>query len=111
MFRTEFLSTRTSPNALLLLGMVDAQGAGETDVPRGGPHIHLVVAARYLPTAGGDIPIGQRTRRGLRVQRHTDLLSLPWLHLDLGPAHQSLGRLARAGRQSKVDLCNFGSRK
>src|SRR5437660_1639635 len=103
------LSIRLFPR-VLFFRVVNVQGAGEVDISRGGPHVHCVIAARSLPTPGGDIPIGQRTRRGLRVQRHTDLLSLTWLHLDLGPAHQSFGWLIRAGRQSKVDLCHLGTR-
>ena len=49
-------------------------------------------------------------RRGLRVQRYSDLPCLARLQLDLRPAHQSPGRLAGAGGQAKVDLCNLGTR-
>src|SRR6266487_2798772 len=52
---------------------------------------------------------GEWTRRGIRVQGHSDLLGLARLQLDLCPAHQSLRRLARAGRQSEVHLRNLGT--
>ncbi len=48
-------------------------------------------------------------RRGLGVQRYSDLPGLARLQLDLRPAHQSPWRLAGAGGQAKVDLCNLGT--
>src|SRR5215475_12368874 len=110
MFKAQFLSTCTSPNPLLLLGLMDAQGTCETDVPRGGSYVHLVVAACYLPAARLDIPVGEWVRRGLWVQRYADFLGLARLQLNLRPAHQSPGRLAGPGGQAKVDLCNLGTR-
>src|SRR5258708_16427445 len=97
-------------NPLLLLGMVNMQDASEADVPRGRHYIHLIVAAGYLPAVRGDIPIGQRTRHSLRIQRHADLSGLIWLHLDLGPAHQPFGRLVCARGQSEVNLRDLSTR-
>src|SRR5260221_248864 len=45
----------------------------------------------------------------IRVQGYSDLLGLARLQLDLRPAHQSLGRLTRAGGQPQVDLRDLGS--
>src|SRR5256885_11925168 len=69
------LSIRLFPR-VLFFRVVNVQGAGEVDISRGGPHVHCVIAARSLPTAGGDTPIGQRTRRGVGVQHHGHLPGL-----------------------------------
>src|SRR5437763_4303199 len=53
-------------------GQLDTQGAGEADVPRGGTHVHGVIAMGYLPAVHVDVPGGQRTRGGIGVQRHAD---------------------------------------
>src|ERR687885_163635 len=82
-FRGQFLSTKTCPNLLLLLSLMDAQATSETDIPRRGPDVHLIVAAGYLPAVGVNTPIGQRTRRGLGVQRDGDVPGLLGLQLDL----------------------------
>src|SRR5436309_11299963 len=49
-------------------------------------------------------------RCGVRVQRHVDLPGLARLQLDLFPAYQPFGRLARACRQAEVDLRDLGAR-
>src|SRR6184192_1577888 len=85
-------------------GQLDTQGAGEADVPRGGTHVHHVIAMGYLPAVRVDVPGGQRTRGGMRVQHYTDLLGLARLHLDIRPAHQSLRRFSCARWQAEVDL-------
>src|SRR5437868_305144 len=48
-------------------GQLDTQGAGEADVPRGGTHVHHVIAMGYLPAVRVDVPRGQRTRGGIGV--------------------------------------------
>src|SRR5260370_12056776 len=86
---------------------VDKQGGGETDVPRGGSHVYLIVAARRLPAVGIDIPVRQRMRCGVRVQGYSNLLGLAWCQLDFRPAYKPFERLARACRQSEVQLRNL----
>src|SRR2546425_284915 len=94
---------------MLLPSTVDAQGAGEADVPRGGSHVYLIVAARRLPAVRIDVPVRQRMRCGVRVQGHSNLLGLAWCQLDFRPAYQPFERLARACRQSEVHLRNLGT--
>ena len=40
-----------------LLSTVDTQSVSEEDVPRGGSHVYLIVAARRLPAMGIDVPV------------------------------------------------------
>ena len=103
------ISFRPLSHVVLLPGMADLKGSGEADVSRRGAHVHLVVAARYLPAVHRDVPIGQWMRCGVRVQRHAHIPGLARLQLDLRPAHQPPGRFTRACRQAEIDLGDLGT--
>src|SRR6266567_7751429 len=82
----------------------------KADVPRGGTHVHLIVTARYLPRIDADIPIGQRTRRSVRVQHDAHFPGFAWLQFYSYPAYQPFRRLARTDRQAKIDLRDLSTR-
>ena len=55
--RTSGVSFGTRRGSLCLVQLLDAERAGETNVPRGGADVHLIVAWRDLPFLYVGVPI------------------------------------------------------